>query len=399
MKKMSIRLDKKEFFALILTLLSIWMSRTVFFGVVHHDIVRLIYVICLFVALFSVSLNKDRLKNVSIKTAIILILFSLNVLTCYENMNQTDYNAVFGYVIILLSGSIVAILISPELFTKYYIYIIIIYSIISIFCFIIANTNQDLAYSFCQEGYNWEDPYGYSLFYTWGINGTISSRNSGPFWEPGAFQGYIWIAIIFLLFNIDKNQIKNRKCFFVILIFTLLTTKSTTGYLLMPIAFIFFNKRICNILGIKKMNNKIILIIFIGLLGLALLSSSEVVRDKIGNDDNISLQMRTADVISGGALALKAGPFGLGETNNRDVMRASMGLYKDDSAGLIQLTYTFGWFMGLCYIVFLSNVPKQLFLASNRYEYFGLLLLLLILHMTEGIWSLPLFWILLLEKN
>lgn len=55
--------------------------------------------------------------------------------------------------------------------------------------------------------------------------------------------------------------------------------------------------------------------------------------------------------------------------------------------------------MGLCYIVFLSNVPKQLFLASNRYEYFGLLLLLLILHMTEGIWSLPLFWILLLEKN
>lgn len=88
----------------------------------------------------------------------------------------------------------------------------------------------------------WKTPYGYAPFYTWGMNGTISLRNSGPFWEPGAFQGYIWIAVLFLLFDIDKKCIKYRKAVLALFIITLLTTQSATGYVLLILAFVFFNR-------------------------------------------------------------------------------------------------------------------------------------------------------------
>jgi len=55
-------------------------------------------------------------------------------------------------------------------------------------------------------------------------------RNSGPFWEPGAFQGYIILA--FLLFsNKMISSIKSRPISWLILLATLLSTQSTTGYL------------------------------------------------------------------------------------------------------------------------------------------------------------------------
>ena len=74
-----------------------------------------------------------------------------------------------------------------------------------------------------------------------------------------------------------------------------------------------------------------------------------------------------------------------------------MGLYKDDSAGLIQITYTFGWLMGIFYMVSLCGMGKRLFNADARNERIGISILMIILHLTEGLWSLPLFWVLLFE--
>ena len=70
-------------------------------------------------------------------------------------------------------------------------------------------------------------------------------RNSGPFWEPGAFAGYLIIAIIFLYFN---NQILNKNKKLLILLFTLVTTLSTTSFIALSIFMLFyFYKNIKNI--------------------------------------------------------------------------------------------------------------------------------------------------------
>lgn len=56
---------------------------------------------------------------------------------------------------------------------------------------------------------------------------TMTVRNTGIFWEPGVFQMYIVVAMIFDIFQ-DKDFNKKR---FVIFAIGLLTTFSTTGYL------------------------------------------------------------------------------------------------------------------------------------------------------------------------
>lgn len=59
-------------------------------------------------------------------------------------------------------------------------------------------------------------------------------RNSGMFWEPGAFAGYLVLAMIAL--EIKKNEISKNDyiIFLLILSVTLLTTMSTTGYVVYP---------------------------------------------------------------------------------------------------------------------------------------------------------------------
>ena len=373
------------------------MSRTVFFGIVNQRATWIAYGGCIFIALFLVRITVIRFKRIMAKMTVPLALFLVNILVYFGEMNSSNLNAVVGYMIMTLCGAITAILVEPQLFAKHYIRIIAVYCLISLPCILIANTNESLAYTLCQSGYDWKTPYGYTPFYTWGMNGSISLRNSGPFWEPGAFQGYIWIAVLLLLFNVDEERIKHRKFVFALLIITLLTTQSTTGYVLLVLAFVLFNKRILQLLEIKSMNTKTTVIILVFLIGLVFLSTSSVISNKIGDKNNVSTQMRTADVLSGGLLALRAGPFGLGETASRNSLRTLMGLYKDDSAGLIQITYTFGWLMGIFYMVALCGMGKRLFNADTRNERIGISILMIILHLTEGLWSLPLFWVLLFE--
>lgn len=76
--------------------------------------------------------------------------------------------------------------------------------------------------------------HGYQKFkYSIGIYTIYEdvSRNSGPFWEPGAFSGFLVIA---LLFNIIRlKSFKNKQS--IVLLIGLFTTFSSTGY----IAFMF----------------------------------------------------------------------------------------------------------------------------------------------------------------
>ncbi len=61
------------------------------------------------------------------------------------------------------------------------------------------------------------------------------SRNSGPFWEAGAFAGYLIIAFIFN-FIIEKKKIDRKK---IVLLIAIITTLSTTAYLALFVFFFF----------------------------------------------------------------------------------------------------------------------------------------------------------------
>ncbi|HLW31442.1 MAG TPA: O-antigen ligase family protein [Aequorivita sp.] len=57
-------------------------------------------------------------------------------------------------------------------------------------------------------------------------------RNSGMFWEPGAFACYICLAFLFYLGNI-RTLIKLHKWKVIIILVALITTFSTTGYIVL----------------------------------------------------------------------------------------------------------------------------------------------------------------------
>lgn len=60
-------------------------------------------------------------------------------------------------------------------------------------------------------------------------------RNSGPFWEPGAYGGYLMLIPLFFLNEVDYLKKHRFKSF--ILILSLLSTMSTTAYLALGIYF------------------------------------------------------------------------------------------------------------------------------------------------------------------
>ena len=59
------------------------------------------------------------------------------------------------------------------------------------------------------------------------VYGATIVRNSGMFWEAGAFAGYLILALLFTLRSIETVP----RRYFVVLVVALLSTQSTTGYL------------------------------------------------------------------------------------------------------------------------------------------------------------------------
>ena len=64
--------------------------------------------------------------------------------------------------------------------------------------------------------------------------GDFSYRNAGIFWEPGAFAGYLALAFIFLYLVKDKLSKILYARYMIILSIALLSTLSTTGYIVYP---------------------------------------------------------------------------------------------------------------------------------------------------------------------
>ena len=96
-------------------------------------------------------------------------------------------------------------------------------------------------------------PYGYLLINT--FHPLVYDRNCGIFWEPGAFAGYLILALIFLLIQTQRQEITGTKRHFFLLMLTLLSTMSTTGY----VAVIF----LCGFYIVKRFHRNVFWMLFL----------------------------------------------------------------------------------------------------------------------------------------
>lgn len=68
----------------------------------------------------------------------------------------------------------------------------------------------------------------------------LIARNCGMFWEPGAFSGYLILALVFVALKNRKFQIGPYSKEVVIIFIGVLTTMSTTGFLILAILLLLF---------------------------------------------------------------------------------------------------------------------------------------------------------------
>lgn len=112
------------------------------------------------------------------------------------------------------------------------------------------------------------------------------ARNSGMFWEPGAFQGYINLVPL-MFFNDLKLLWNQERLSCIILFLALITTFSTTGY----VVFMFI---IGTALVIKTNNNllKIVVSVFIVASVIYSFNSFDFIGEKINHDYEIALKVK-----------------------------------------------------------------------------------------------------------
>ncbi|SHF43597.1 hypothetical protein SAMN05444274_105210 [Mariniphaga anaerophila] len=73
----------------------------------------------------------------------------------------------------------------------------------------------------------------YTSFYP--FPGEVVARNSGMFWEPGAFSGYLILALLFIALKNRKFQIGPYRKEIPWILIGLLTTMSTTGFIVLGV--------------------------------------------------------------------------------------------------------------------------------------------------------------------
>lgn len=97
--------------------------------------------------------------------------------------------------------------------------------------------------------------YGYGTDSIWAY-----TRNNGIFWEPGAYQFFLNLALVFLL---EKCDVEKKKWALLILVITVLSTGSSTGMITLLVILIGYHQKIGTLISqiVDKYRTIILLLI------------------------------------------------------------------------------------------------------------------------------------------
>ncbi len=259
-----------------------------------------------FCYLFLLTLiNRNNIffcKNRILISLLIIIYTSLNI--------NAQISSLFVLSVCIISALIISSLIDFDQFSEFYIRIIKFLCITS-WLFLIPLKLQ--LTSFLPDLVNLID-LNYSNFIFFGImrpdypesfkNLYYTTRNSGIFWEPAAYQIFINLAFYFQILRRSKSKIN-------IIIFglTILSCGSTLGivvYFILLLTFIIEN---------NYLNLKIYLILISLFIFSILINKDHLEKLKPGTEQNISYQSRAYDILLDKNLIDKNPIFGIGYGN------------------------------------------------------------------------------------
>ena len=182
-------------------------------------------------------------------------------------------------------------------------------------------------------------------------------RNSGIFTEPGLYQIYINIALLFLLSDKTISSKKTKKMFIVFTI-TMISTKSSMGYLLYALVFfLYYTDRpeiLPKILDLRiEKNIKAILLVFFFIAFWIFEYYTHLITDFVVNTN--SFASRSDDTLLGILLATKYPIFGVGlATDVTELWEANYALL---GTARRYMGMQFGMSNGLANVAFMGGIP------------------------------------------
>lgn len=238
-----------------------------------------ISIILLFVFLFLYLFC----SKLPIKQASILFVISWIVIFFLQGFYTNGYSLSSSFHIsIKMFVGVITLLILDKKFIKYYSGIILFFCIISLLGFAYNYVVGTLPY---MPVVGFDDGHTFrvtSIIYTQLYNLdslSLTYRNCGPFWEPGAFQGFINLALALELLTTDKRD-KRWKIKIAVFIVTIITTFSTGGYiaLALNILFLIFSSKSLHI------ESKIFLVVAFVFLALGVFFATSFLYEKVSSD-------------------------------------------------------------------------------------------------------------------
>lgn len=199
----------------------------------YYSVQITLFLILSFVIFF---LYKCMFKKSALIALLAMSMFILFVPFLYNDSVSTYIAIVMQLGIGLFCASIIPL----EKFKEKYINIIVLFAFISLFFYICSLIIPSIAQLFPVihggdgASVDYYNAYIYVFMKSKGYQDfVLSKRNSGICWEPGCYQAFLNIGLLFLLDKEKKVKQNNFYLKFIILIITIITTISTTGYILM----------------------------------------------------------------------------------------------------------------------------------------------------------------------
>ncbi|OAN14368.1 O-antigen ligase family protein [Exiguobacterium undae] len=360
----------------ITTLLIILSSGTiVFYKLYYLETIIFIFVY----SLIFYFPSKINLKLFSIYFAFVTIL------TMNFFIHQINIDSYLGLMLKITSIFLIFNKIKITSLSKNFVKIMVFLAATSIPFFFIGYFNSDFVRQYIDITKVWDSDYRITPLYVydyWNFE-----RNNGIFWEPGAYQALLNIALFLTL----KIKLKYKKMYIPLLVLAILTTFSTTGYIITALIFLYhFKNKFSNNIKPKYFLLSLIII----LIYLYLEIKFSVIFSKF-QSDNFSFDRRSIDSFSNFELMLKKPFVGWGYQNN-DVLYNNYGI-KDSSNSLLQFGYQFGLIPLIILLVLYWNSFKKI--TKDRLGIFILTIMLLIILMTENFLLQPLFLLIIFGSS
>jgi hypothetical protein len=215
--------------AYICVLYIIFITDSLFFATniseVRNYAKYVIILSCVIIIIYSLYKNKLKRYNLLEIVALITIII---LIFCTAIWNGDFSNKLLSKILIFIFGYFISLNLTLETFANIYVKWMRIIAYVSLIGYFFADFFRVISvFPMIKSTAGLQ--YINLIFAVIPQRNYVMERCFGPFWEPGVFQAYLIIAIVFIMF-INKSSNKQRVIDLITFIGVLLITLSTTAY-------------------------------------------------------------------------------------------------------------------------------------------------------------------------